>query len=129
MKVVRSILSVVLGFAVMAGIIMYVTPIAARYYRAEDFRTINPAYMIANLAYSAAAAISGGFLTAWIAGYREMRHASVLGLAMIVMGFVSMRMQGQHQPGWYEVVIAGIGPIAAMLGAALRLLTKRKSVA
>jgi hypothetical protein len=120
---------VIAGLAVMAAIVMYLTPIAARYYRAEDFRTINPAYMMANLTYSAAAAIIGGFLTAWIAGYREMRHASVLGLAMIAMGFVSMRTQGEHQPGWYEVVIAGIGPIAAMLGAALRMLVKPRVAA
>ena len=129
MKLVRSILSLTVGFAVMAGIIRYLTPIAARYYRAEDFRTINPPYMMANLAYSAAAAILAGFITAWIAGYREMRHASLLGLLMILLGFVSMRARGEHQPGWYEVVIAGIGPIAAMLGAALRMLTKHKPIA
>ena len=129
MRILRSVLSVIVGLALMAGVVMFLTPIVARYYRAEDFRTINPAYMTANLAYSAVAAILGGFITAWIAGYRELRHASVLGMLMIMMSFVSMRMQGEQQPGWYEVVIGGVGPIAALLGAALRMLAKPKSVA
>lgn len=129
MKLVRSVVAVVAGFVVMAGIVMLLTPVVARYYHAEDFRTtMNPGFMMANLAYTAVAAIIGGFVTAWVAGYREIRHASALGLLMIAMSFVSMRTQGEHQPGWYEVVIGGCGPIAAMLGAALRMLVRPKAV-
>lgn len=122
MKILRSIVAVVAGFGAMAGIVIWLTPIAARYYGAEDFRYLNQAYMMANLAYSAAAAMIGGFITAWIAGSREIRHAAALGLLMIAMSFVSMRVNGEQQPGWYEVVIGGLGPIAAMLGAAIRML-------
>jgi hypothetical protein len=127
MRALRSILSVIAGFAVMAAIVMFLTPRVARYFRAEDFRTMNVPFMLANLGYSSAAAILAGFVTAWIGGYRELRHASALGFLMIVMSFVSMRIRGEHQPGWYEVVIGGVGPIAAMLGAAIRMLAKGKS--
>ena len=126
MKILRSVLSIILGFAAMAGIVYWLTPIVARYFRAEDFRTLNPGYMLANLTYSAIAAVIGGYVTAWIAGYREIRHASVLGLVMIAMSFVSMRLQAEKQPGWYEVVIGGVGPVAAMLGASLRMLVRGK---
>src|SRR5438309_7845993 len=113
MRIARSVLSIVSGFALMAGIVYVLTPMVARYFGAEDFRTLNPAFMLANLTYSALAAMMGGFVTAWIAGCREIRHASMLGVLMIAMSFVSMRMRSEPQPGWYEVVIGGVGPVAA----------------
>lgn len=122
--VFRSILAVVVGFALMAGIVMAVTPVAARAFHAEDFRALNQAFMMVNLAYTSLAAILAGFVTAWIAGRKEIRHASMLGLLMIAASFVSMRQQGQETPGWYEVVMGGCGPIAALVGAALRMLVR-----
>ena len=129
MSALRSTLAVLVGFAVMAGILIVITPPMARAFGAEDFRTLNQAFMLVNLLYTAAAAILAGFITAWIAGRKEIRHASVLGLLMIVAAFVSMRGQAEATPGWYEVVLGGCGPIAALVGAALRILVRSRGTA
>jgi hypothetical protein len=52
-----------------------------------------------------------------------------VGLFMVGMGFLSMRAEGATQPGWQQIAIAGCGPISAMIGGAIRVLTKlrRKS--
>jgi len=47
-------------------------------------------------------------------------------MLMIGTGFVAMRQEGATRPGWYEILIAGCGPVSAMLGAAIRLLTKAR---
>ncbi|MEP6714288.1 MAG: hypothetical protein ABJC09_01865 [Terriglobia bacterium] len=72
------------------------------------------------------AAIAGGFATAWVAGSHEIPHAAGLGLLMIVATLVSMFRNSVTHPGWSEITAAGCGPIAAMLGASLRILTKRQ---
>jgi len=69
-------------------------------------------------------AIIAGFITALIAGSHEIPHAAAVGFLMIVMTFVAMRQQAILQPSLYEIAVAGCGPIACMIGAALRLLTK-----
>ena len=51
-----------------------------------------------------------------------------MGLLMVVVSLVSMRLEGISQPGWYQTTIAGCGPISAMIGAAIRLLTKRRQI-
>lgn len=122
MKLIRSVLGVVAGFAVMVGITTTLTPIVARYFRAEDFRLLNQAFMMANLTYTVTAAVLAGFITTWIAGRKELRHAAVLGLVMIALSYYSMRQQALDRPGWYEVVLGGCGPMAAMVGAALKML-------
>jgi hypothetical protein len=40
-----------------------------------------------------------------------------------------MRQEGVSRPGWYQVTIAGCGPISALIGAAIRLLTKPNQTA
>ncbi len=122
MKMVRSILGVLAGLAVMVGIVTTLTPVVARYFRAEDFRVMNQAFMLANLTYTVTAAVLAGFVTSWIAGRRELRHVAVLGLLMIAISYYSMRQQTLERPGWYEVVLGGCGPMAAMVGAALKML-------
>ncbi len=122
MRLVRSILGVAAGFAVMVGIVTTLTPVVARYFRAEDFRVLNQAFMMANLTYTVTAAILAGFIATWIAGRKELLHAAALGLLMIAISYYSMRQQAIDRPGWYEVVIGGCGPMAAMVGAAFKML-------
>lgn len=122
MKILRSILGVAAGFALMVALITTLTPVAARYFHAEDFRVLNQAFMMVNLTYTVTAAIVAGFITTWIAGRRELNHAAALGLLMLAISYYSMRQQGLDRPGWYEVVIGGCGPMAAMVGAAFKML-------
>lgn len=71
-----------------------------------------------------AAAALAGYLAGWIAGRFELRVASVLGFVMVLLGGFSVVQRSARQPNWQEVAIAGCGPVAALLGAGIRLLTK-----
>jgi hypothetical protein len=45
-------------------------------------------------------------------------------MGIVGMGVASMREAGIDRPGWYQIAIAGCGPISVMIGAAVRLLTR-----
>ena len=78
------------------------------------------------MTWTVAAAVVSGYITARIAGAHEFPHAAAVGLLMIGMSFLSMRQEGASRPGWYQITIAGCGPISAMIGAAIRLLAKSR---
>lgn len=124
MSWLRSVVGVLVGFGFLAGVLILVTPPAARAFGAENFRALNQMFMLVNLTYTSVAAILAGFITGWIAGRKEIRHASMLGLLMIIAAFVGMKQQGQDTPGWYEIVLGGCGPMAALVGAALCMLVR-----
>ena len=84
-------------------------------------------YLIDSVSWTVGAALIAGYITAWVAGFRELPHAAALGLLMIIASFVSMRQEGISQPGWYQTTVAGCGPLASMIGAAIRMLTKRRT--
>lgn len=119
MRFVRSLAAVLAGYATMALILRLAAPAP------PDSADMN--YFLVSITWTVASAIAGGFIAALIAGSHELPHAAGVGFLMIAMSLVSMRRQGVMRPGWYETTIAGCGPIAAMMGAALRMLTKRRS--
>ncbi len=110
MKFVRYFAAVVIGFALFVAAVRMVSP--------SDGLALNATCTIA-------AAIVSGYLIALIAGSREMPVTSTVGLLMVVASFEIVRQEGLPRPGWYEMTIAGCGPVSLMLGAAIRLLTKR----
>jgi hypothetical protein len=120
----RSLSAVLAGFVVFALVVGILTPVVARAFGAGDFQSFSLPVLIVTIGYCVVAAVAGGYLTAWIAGRRELPHAAGLGLLMIATGVVSMRQHGAVRPGWYESTIAGCGPVAAFFGAAIRRLTK-----
>jgi len=77
-----------------------------------------------NATCTIAAAIVSGFITSLIAGSHEFPWTATVGMLMVAAGFITMMQQELPRPGWYEMTIAGCGPAAAMLGAALALLAK-----
>jgi len=109
MKPLRTVAAVLTGYALIAAIL--------RIFATDIF--------LLALTRTILGAIIAGFITALIAGSHEIPQAAAVGSLMIVMTFVSMRQQAILQPGWYEITVAGCGPIACMIGAALRLLTKQ----
>jgi hypothetical protein len=85
-------------------------------------------YLLLSISWTVAAAILGGYIAARVAGSHEFPHAAAVGLLMIAVSFVSMRQEGITEPGWYQTTIAGCGPVSAMIGAAIRLLTKPRQM-
>ena len=115
MKVARGLVAVFAGYGVMVLILRFFGP---------GPEGTGMHYFLISATWTVCAAVLAGFVTAWIAGERELPYASGLGLIMIAMSVVAMRSEGASRPGWYETSIAGCGPIAAMLGAAVRMLLK-----
>jgi hypothetical protein len=123
MRIARSLLAVLFGFGFfLAGIRML-----AAFTGSLDAGGAVMNYLLLSVSWTVAAAALGGYLTARIAGSHEFPHVAAVGLLMVVASFVSMRQEGIAQPGWYQTTIAGCGPISAMIGAAIRLLTKRQT--
>jgi hypothetical protein len=114
-KVARGIFGVFAGYGVMVLVLRFLGP--------GPVGTGMP-YFVRSALWTVGAAMLGGFITAWIAGQRELPYASALGLIMIATSVIAMHNQGASRPGWYETSIAGCGPIAALLGAAVRMLLR-----
>lgn len=115
MKVARGVIGVFAGYGLMMLILRFFGP-------GPEGTGMN--YFLVSAAWTVCAAMLAGFTTAWIAGERELPYASALGLIMIAASLAAMHRQGASRPGWYETSIAGCGPIAALFGAAVRMLIK-----
>lgn len=112
MKFVRGIAGVLLGF----GFFYFV----ARYLAASG------SDLWISLAATIAAGAIGGYIAALVAGSHEFPWAATVGLGIVGMGVASMREAGIDRPGWFQIAIAGCGPMSVMVGAAVRLLTRRR---
>ena len=114
MKYLRSLLAVAAGYAVMLAIMRFFAPAPSE----------GMSYFLISAACIAAASMFGGLITAFVADGHEFAHAAGLGFVMIVMSVVSMLQAGEPRPGWYETSIAACGPMAALLGAAIRMFVR-----
>jgi len=107
-RVVRSAAGILVGFGIFYAAV----------------RMLAESGLMLSVTLTILAALVGGYATALIAGAHEFPHVAAVGMMMVGMGVVSMRQEGATQPGWQQISIAGCGPISAMIGAAVRLLTK-----
>ncbi len=120
MRIARSVFAVLVGF----GFFLAVIRMLAAFTGSLEAGGAVMNYLLLSVAWTVAAAVLGGYITARVAGAHEFPHVAAVGLMMVAASFVSMRQEGIAQPGWYQTTIAGCGPISAMIGAAIRLLTK-----
>jgi hypothetical protein len=127
---IRSLIAVLAGFAVMALVVMVSTVVAARLLLGRSLAEMHTppsgspsrAYLTANLAGSALAALLGGYTAAAIAGQAQLAHGVGLAAVMAIMAVISMRQAGTAQPRWYQLVLATVMPGLAIAGAGLRIL-------
>jgi hypothetical protein len=124
-RIVRSVVAVVVGFLIFAVLIHLLNVFMGV---AESGGAVLN-FLLLSVTWTVAAAVLSGYTAARLAGSREFPHAAALGLIMVIVSFASMRQEGITQPGWYQTTIAGCGPISAMIGAAIRLLTKGRQAA
>lgn len=115
MRFLRSLLAIAAGFGVFGAVVILTR---------GDGNPADLGFMLLNIAWIVMAALLGGYLTALIAGAHEFPHAATVGLLMVVASFVSVLRADTFRPGWYQMAVAGCGPVSAMLGAAVRVLTK-----
>jgi hypothetical protein len=122
--VFRSLAAIASGFGVTALTVGLLTPVTMRAFGVTGRESLNMGYFAVHLGYTVLATLAGGYVAALVARSHEMPHAAAIGMLLIFMSFLSMREHAQSRPDWYELTVAGCGPIAAMVGAALRMLTK-----
>ena len=125
----RSILSIIAGFVVMAVLVTIGTMAAVKIMLpATDMRTAltlkpTPVYLAVDLIYSAFFAAVGGFTAAVIAGRSPGAHALALAGLMLVMGLVSFfQNSGNQQPPWYGIALLFSCPLCAIAGGYLQSL-------
>lgn len=121
MNLVRGICGAIVGFLISIAVIAACERTAIVQF---NIRAITTGYMMASVAWTVLGAVIGGFAAAWIAGSRELPWSAGVGFLLVVLSVTAMRRHGAAQPGWYETAVAGCGPVSALLGGAVRLLTK-----
>ena len=124
MRLIRSLLAVLLGFAVFAIVTGVATPYAMQTFGVAEVASFEMGFFMANLSVVVLAALVAGYFTGQLAGRFEIAHAAAVGIAMIVAAFLAMRQRGAVMPGPYELTTAGCGPISAMVGAGMAMLQR-----
>ena len=117
MSIVRSVLAVLVGIAVLSIALFAMEPLIGPKSDATATQ-----YLVW-LAWMTLSVIAGGFATAWIAPRARVAHAVGMGALQAAMTFVAMLVvppEGASQPLW--VWLAGIALMvpAAWVGARLR---------
>ena len=65
-------------------------------------------------------AAAGGYVCAWIAKRRVMRHAFVLVIVVLVLGVVSIVMESGMKPLWSSIAVVVLGAAGVPIGARVR---------
>jgi hypothetical protein len=123
MPVLRSFLALLAGFltmAVIAGIITAALRKLTPHWLGLT-NHLNAGYVLINLSYSLAAAMMGGYITAWLARDRSLTHVFVLALIALLVAALSALQQRGQQPIWYQLLLVAITPLGVLIGGLIRL--------
>src|SRR5262245_64250672 len=120
LAVVAGYLTLLLGVTTLFSFIVFVI-LRADLGSPESFHP--PAWLLwAEIISAPLIATLGGYVCAWIAKRRQMRHALVLVAVVAVMGVVSaMREIGSERPLWTSITVTLLACAAIPLGARLRI--------
>ena len=123
MAILHAFLALFAGFAAMAVILVVATAALTRLAPEWAGEPGQPraAYVLANLGYSLAAAIVGGYITAWSASDNPLRHALTLAIIVLLLAALSALQQRGRQPIWYQLLLMAITPAGVLLGGFLRI--------
>jgi hypothetical protein len=122
-QIERSFLAILAGFATMAVLVTIATLSITRSFPRLIGDQAHPRrrYLLVNLAYSAAFAAAGGYITAIIAKSDPLRTILVLAIVILLLSALSaMQLRGQ-QPLSYQFALIVITPIATLAGGLLRM--------
>lgn len=119
----RSFIAVAGGFAAMALLVTVATLVlrsAAPNFVRDDHGP-QPAYMMVNLAYSAFAALLGGYVAAALAAKNPLIHSLVLALVVLLLSALSALQLRGKQPVLYQIALTALTPIAVLCGGLYRM--------
>lgn len=123
MLILRAFLALLAGFLTMALMVAAATAVLSKYIPEWTGTPGQPraGYIFVNLGYSFAAAIAGGYVTAWIATDNPLVHALALALIVLLLAAVSAVQQRGQQPIWYQLLLVAVTPAGVVLGGLFRL--------
>jgi len=110
-----AVLSGYLAMVVVVGLCTYVLMLLTPSWFPGAAPPPGP-YLAVNVAYSVVAALTGGYVAAWLAPRRPVKHALLLAVFALVISIVSAVLQGDRQPRWYQVLVAVCMPMVIVLG-------------
>ena len=108
--IVRSVLSVMGAFFVVAVLIGLTTPMAAHLMLGSTEPNTEPTtpFLVVNLTYSVLFAVVGGYVAATVSDHSPLGHAAALSAFMMLLGLASWVINGGQpapgQPEWYPWV-------------------------
>jgi len=119
MKALRSIFAVIAGFVTMGVFVIVLTLFCVAALHVQSGHP-TPLYLMLNIAYSAVAAIAGGWVCARVAGYRPVAHGVALAVLMLLSSAAALRHPAPGQSLTYQITLAALMPLAAIAGSSLR---------
>ena len=123
--IIRSVLSIVGAFVVVAVLVGLATALAAQLMLGSTGPDTEPTtpFLVVNLTYSVLFAIVGGYVAATVSDHSPLGHAAALSAFMMLLGLISWLInRGQPAPGqpdWYPWVMTLLVPPTAVLGGIL----------
>ena len=123
MLILRAFLALIAGFVSMAFLVGVATAALSRFVPGWVGAKGQPrgGYIFVNLGYSLAAAMVGGYVTAWIASNNPLIHTLVLALIVLLLSALSALQQRGQQPIWYQLTLIALTPAGVVIGGFLRL--------
>jgi len=123
MSILRGILSVVAGY-VFTGVVVVALTLAIQPFLPDELDALRGAQVWPwrglMLAYSAAAAVAGGYLTALLAHRAPVAHATALGALILAIGVATTVVERERVPVGFNVTLAVVGGFGAAVGGHLR---------
>lgn len=116
----RAVLAFVAGYVTMLVVSPTITALLRRVWPVARQPSPPNWYLVLDLGYSLGAMALGGFVSAWIA--RRFGAPLALAGAILVLGLATVvaDLDPVH-PAWYLWLTALLGPVAVVVGAAVRL--------
>jgi len=123
--VIRSLVALIGGFAIMTFALLFATVIAA-YATGATAETIPMNFRIMTTAATPFAAAVAGFACATLARARHWEHVVFLAGLVAVMAVSTAITARSGEPAWYLYAPVVLGPLGVLLGGSMRLRSKAR---
>ena len=119
----RKILAVIIGYAVLAILVMAITPVLSKFLLGSatpsEHSPLTGMYLFTNLASGFLAATAGGYVAALIG--RGQPAARILGVIVLLAGILfGLLTKSGPQPQWYLLLLPLTGAAGVFVGGWLR---------
>jgi ABC-type transport system involved in multi-copper enzyme maturation permease subunit len=122
--VLRTIVALIAGFAIMAFTILIATVVIALAMGVQR-GTLPTSFLVTMVIVSALASALGGYSSASLAQDRPTLHAAILATMIFVQHVYTILFPIEGQEPWYTWSLAISGPVFALLGGVIRQRTAR----